>query len=362
MKKIGIITILPRNNNYGGILQGLALQTFLKDNGYNAFLIQRVANRPSILFKVRQAVQKLLGNKPSSYNDRERVSLHLDAFVDKFFNPVTNIIDNPNQMKKIAAQYGLDAVVVGSDQVWRKLYNDDRKSNFFLDFVPDNTIKLSYAASFGVDTWDYTIQETQEYKNLLKRFKAVSVREESGVELCKKHLDTDAIAVIDPTLLMSRKFYEDIIDKEKAKRHNGNLLIYMISKSESAGSVRNKIVQDLNCIPFNVGRTEVNQVFPPVGEWLRGFKDAEYIFTDSFHGCAFSIIFNKPFLIWGNKKTGVTRYQSLLNKLGLIDRLILDEKDYNPDIWSRPIDWEHVNNIIGLEKEKSIKFFQANIS
>ena len=362
MKKIGILTILPRNNNYGGILQGLALQNFLKDCGYNAFLIQRIANRASILFKLRQAAKKLLGGKPTSYNDRERVSVHMDAFVNKYFNPVTSIVDNSVQMKKIVAKYGFDAVVVGSDQVWRKLYNDDRKSDFFLDFVPDNTIKLSYAASFGVDKWDYTFEETQQYKKLLKRFKAVSVREESGVELCKKHLDTDAIAVVDPSLLMSRKFYENIIEKEQARQSDGNLLIYMISKSEVAGAVRNKIIQDLGCVSFSVGRTEVDQVYPPVSEWLRGFKDAEYVFTDSFHGCAFSIIFNKPFLIWGNKKTGVARYQSLLNKLGLIDRLILDEKDYNPDIWNNPIDWKRVNNIIREEKERSIKFFRDNIS
>jgi exopolysaccharide biosynthesis predicted pyruvyltransferase EpsI len=98
-------------------------------------------------------------------------------------------------------------------------------------------------------------------------------------------------------------------------------------------------------------------VYPPVTQWLRAFMDAEFVVCDSFHGAVFSIIFNKPFLIIGNKKRGLTRFYSLLKLYGLEDRIITDNED-NLSVINKIIDWESVNSILNSMRKKSYTYLQ----
>ena len=103
-----------------------------------------------------------------------------------------------------------------------------------------------------------------------------------------------------------------------------------------------------------------NRIAPSVEQWLRGFYDAEFVVTDSFHACVFSILFNKPFLVVGNQKRGLSRFVSLLGMFGLEDRLITD-MNINNVLFSKVIDYMPINNLLNELKQKSIRLFNANI-
>jgi exopolysaccharide biosynthesis predicted pyruvyltransferase EpsI len=113
--------------------------------------------------------------------------------------------------------------------------------------------------------------------------------------------------------------------------------------------------------------TEENQkhidecVFPPVTAWLRGFIDADFIVTDSFHGSIFSILFNKPFLAIGNKKRGMERFNSLMKMFGLEERLIYSPEELTDEIIDAPVDWKRVNSIRSDKKECAINFLSNNL-
>lgn len=125
----------------------------------------------------------------------------------------------------LTQKYGLDAYVVGSDQVWRPAFNlGPRLGNMFLDFAGDDVKKISYAASFGCKEWEYTEEQERMCGKLAKRFDAISVREASGVDLCKEHFGVDATLVLDPTLLLNKEDYGKVCH-DVPKRRNISLSI-----------------------------------------------------------------------------------------------------------------------------------------
>jgi hypothetical protein len=367
--KVGILTILPRNNNYGGILQGYALMTALKKAGYQSFLISRVKDELSLTGKLKLSVKKILNKKQYSTSNQEYISKNMRYFEDKYLVPATPIIDSPTKFE-IVDKFNFDAVIVGSDQVWRKAYNDDRKANFFLDFVDGSkTKKISYAASFGVDTWDYTEEETKKYTELLKKFHAVSVREDSGVTLCEKYLNTNAVLVVDPTLLLHKSDYTEVIKNENLPTSPGELLFYTLHPDADREQAIDKISGFFNYKPFSVNRKGYNldfpledRVFPHVAAWLKGFDDAKFIFTDSFHGCVFSIIFNVPFIAYGNNKAGMARFYSLLKIFGLEDRLVLNSVEVTDEKLNTPFDWEKINAIVAKKRTEGFDFLRNAIN
>lgn len=104
-----------------------------------------------------------------------------------------------------------------------------------------------------------------------------------------------------------------------------------------------------------------NCIYPPVTNWLRGFMDAKFVITDSFHGCVFSIIFNVPFLVIGNEKRGMARFDSLLQTFGLEDRLLINISDFNLDKINNSINWASVNNKLNIELKKSFTFLEKSL-
>ena len=140
----------------------------------------------------------MLGKAPKPDKAFETITAKFRYFENTYLQPQTQLFSSVKSVQKIG-NYDFDAVIVGSDQVWRKGYNDDRKSNFFLDFITNKkTKKIAYAASFGVDFWGYSPQETKRYSELIKKFDGISVREDSGQKLCKEYLGVEATHVLDP--------------------------------------------------------------------------------------------------------------------------------------------------------------------
>ena len=380
--KIGILT-QPLYENYGGLLQCFALQTILKRLGHEPWIIRRDVYRKEftwlerVFFNVKQVIKVFLGKKFVNLLSQKKVSYvkkNTKYFISECINPKTEIITTTEHLKNYHLTNKFDAYIVGSDQVWRPIYSPCI-TNYFLDFFPtnDNNVKrLAYAASFGIDDWEFSEEETKTCRDLLQKFDAISVREDSAVLLCDKYLNrADAVHVLDPTMLLDKEDYIRLVEKENEPKSPGNLFCYILDEDEKKNEIIEVIAKKTSAIPFtqmpkckisyeNLKDRLEDCVYPTVTAWLRAFMDAEMVVTDSFHGCVFSIIFNKPFIVYGNKGRGMARFHSLLSIFGLENRLITNSEDALLVI-NEPINWEAVNTKKKEWQEKSYNFLKNNL-
>lgn len=206
----------------------------------------------------------------------------------------------------------------------------------YLEFTRGWDIKrIAYATSFGVDDLsEYIPDEIRQCASALQLFDSVSVREDSGVRLCREHFAVEARHVLDPTMLLSKEDYETLVNQSNVAESPGDMLCYILDPTEFKSKVISEISSEKGLTPFNVFAETDNtrlplqqRVQPPVESWLRGFMDAKFIVTDSFHACVFSIIFGKPFIAIGNAGRGMSRFTSLLSQLSLENRLLPTESD-----------------------------------
>lgn len=308
--KIGILTH-PQSTNYGGILQCYALCTYLRKLNHEPIVIQRVANKSFFLWSI---VRNLLivCHFPRYYRPEtvDRM-VNIRPFIQKHLAR-TEPVNSQNKMKKVCQKYGLDAVIVGSDQVWRHDYAMKYGFNYFLDFVPDDVVKASYAASFGLSDWQYTHGETEIIKQLLDRFKGISVREEDAVSLIKDNTGKNALQLIDPTMLLKQEDYDNITSHRLVKEKY--VFVYWLGdKNLIASAIERYKTEGYTIVNINL-RDICEQI--SVEDWLSYIKYADYVITDSFHGCVFSIIFERQFIAFGNKSGGNSRIMSLCKMFG----------------------------------------------
>ena len=159
-------------------------------------------------------------------------------FRDTYIPNLSHLITDNEGMQELNSM-GFDAYIVGSDQCWRPRYSPAIQ-NYFLDFVANDckAKRIAYAASFGVDHWEFTPEDTEKSKELLKKFDAISVREDSAIDLIKNNLGrTDAQHVLDPTMLLSPHQYKKIVDKEKIAPSPGNLKVYVLDKTPEKDNI-----------------------------------------------------------------------------------------------------------------------------
>ena len=380
--KIGILT-QPLSYNYGGLLQAYALQTVLKRLGHEVVILNRpmpyVSDdyKDSISERIRlffvNGVKRLL-NKPLTvvYHElkpqqTEVVRRFTNTFVVKYLHKSPNF-NSTEELADYCRKTRFDTYVVGSDQCWRPRYSPCL-SNYFLDFAKEwNVKRISYAASFGVDNWEYTDEQTRTCAPLAQMFDAVSVREDSGITICKEHLGVDAVHVLDPTMLLDKDDYNILINGfdpmvfDIAPEHSlpivnrtvaRTLFNYVLDPDETKKKYIDRLSKNTGltavyCMPKDYRAREVFErcpdecTYPPVELWLQSFRDSEMIITDSFHGTVFSIINNKPFWVLGNHGRGMARFSSLLKMFGLEDRLVLLDAIDQIDVFA-PIDWNKVN-------------------
>lgn len=348
--RIGILT-LPLFSNYGGILQAYALQTVLERLGHEVRVIDcdlkdfRFPSWKRPLVYVKRGIKKVLVDPSIELNveakmRRERPILwqYVTAFQKRYikFYLVRTVADIKRE--------DFDAIVVGSDQIWRLMYIRNswlrRCSQAFLGFTKGWDIKrYAYAASFGVDRWEYSKRDTAECATLAKDFDAISVREDSAVDLCRKYLDVEVVHLLDPTLLLRAEDYGQLIDAAPLSQDGGGeLLSYILDNSQAKKELIERISRERKMSVFTVnakGEEEAasfdERIYPPVERWLKGFADARMVVTDSFHGCIFSILFGKPFVVIGNVERGLSRMRSLLRMFGLEDHLLFNVSEYESD-------------------------------
>ena len=374
--KVGIIT-QPLRNNYGGLLQNYALQQVLKKLGHKAITLDQTET-PVSRFKLIASCIKTFVLKVIGRGDGRKYYFQLDAnevscirkytqyFVDKYITH-TPAMYKTEDFRNYCIDNKINAIITGSDQVWRPCYNENIYRSFF-DFAVGLDIKrYAYAASFGVDCWEFTDEQTLKCKELLQHFDAISVREESGIDLCKTYFNQKAEYVLDPTMLLDKEDYEALVYKENEPACSGNLFTYILDESVEKNNIIEKVAESLNLVPFTVMpkhrayRKNIIQIedciYPPVTQWLRAFMDAEYVICDSFHGAVFSIIFNKPFIVIANPQRGLSRFSSLLKLYGLENRIISDVEN-SITVIDNNIDWENINMTRNSLKEEAYLFLQ----
>lgn len=391
--KLAILT-QPLHHNYGGLLQNYALQQVIKRDGHQVetvwFYTPKVSRFNILKSRCKRGILHFLFPKrfsPFRYflSDKDVAFIHANTnyFINKYITRSKHTVKEDRICDYVNKEC-FDGYIVGSDQCWRPKYNEGPfLPIMFLDFAKDirNVKRIAYAASFGTDEWEMTPEMTDICSLSAKKFNLITVREDSGVKLCKDHLAVDAIHVLDPTMLLTREDYIALVDAENEPKSSGTLFTYILDPTSEKSEFVSRMAVMNGLIPFTVMpkyqsevRTEDNIrnhkkdcVYPRVTAWLRAFVDAEMTIVDSFHGVVFSILFNKPFWVIGNRERGMSRFTSLLRMFGLQDRLI-DESEIGSFVANRSradlfqaIDWHNVNNILEKERTRCMRLLLTSL-
>lgn len=364
--KLAVLTQIPRSN-YGCVLQNYALQTILERAGHKVVTFNYLARTvKSAIFEDTYSIISYLIKRLLFYPERRINKL---PWQDEYKSIIRFTKKHLHLWKlrqgieeNIVRKHRIDRFIVGSDQVWRPHYNKKTLNWMFCDFLPIDSLVpiVAYAASFGVDEWEYTPEQTEMAQRNIRRFKAVSVREASGIKLCREHLGVGAVHVLDPTLLLQPSEYMALVPKRTlAKVPEGCVGVYILDLTDRKREIVETVCRVLGKRPVYFGcRPEGKTKFPSVENWLAHFERSSFIITDSFHGTAFSINFRRPFISIANQARGADRFTSLLDSMGLRERLI-DEEALPvsiEELAKTVIDWERVNFRLCSLRKLSMEF------
>lgn len=378
--KISILTLPLEENFGGGLLQAYALQTVLRRLGHEVRIVNRCRRRFNprpALSCIKRALNRFASREEiivriyPTKKERKIISQHTTCFINEHLH-MTEKIYTSNAMRVLKKQ-GFDMYIVGSDQVWRPSFTPDI-NDYFLAFLKKSGVekRVAYAASFGVDKYMFTPKQTEKFRELIKLFDALSVREDSAVNLMRENFGVLAELVLDPTFLLTKKDYLNLAQIDEPDSRKGLLMTYVLDNTAEKNGIIEKIAADTKLLPRNVlqqhkfsevGRRGIERcIFTSVKDWIIGFNDADFIITDSYHGTIFSIIFNKQFIAIGNRDRGLSRFESLLNMFDLKDRLIVQPGDYHPGLCERQIDYSKVNQFMEAAQKRSYDFLKKAIS
>ncbi len=363
--KIGLYS-LPLHANYGGILQSYALHTVLRSLGHEVYVLnQNWLDTLGKRDKIERAFFSVYNffSREKKYSKRDCLIISINELRRFWSTNIYKFVDfrEFEELKR----FQLDAIVVGSDQIWRNGFCKDPKW-YFLSFAKDWPIKrVAYAASFGVSEWQFDEQTTIEMKKLISLFNGVSVREKDAVGLCKQYLKTDAEMVLDPTFLLEKEKY-DVICEKSVKCDKKRIVSFMLHPSQEKKTIVERVSTKLNALVIDIDvpiKTPNDRTVKPlvsIEKWLTSIKNADYVITDSYHGMAFSINFNKNFVTLGNVKAGQARFVSLLSMFGLSERMTTEEKQIEA-LFRQTINWENVNKVLTDMRKMSIQFLAESL-
>ena len=324
--KIGILTFYSCHN-YGAILQTYALQEHLKSKGFKVYIIPY--NPPEVIgqyydigwisstgLSFSRRIKRMLGN---IY--RMIIVFPLKLMRGKWFN---RFIHSNFNVCSDYKNFDFSCCVIGSDQIWNK--NITKDDYFYFEYLP-NVNRISYAASAG-NGEDLLLNDSRAI-DAINSLDAISVRENSLKAKLEKHIDKDINLVLDPTLLVSAEVFDKIAVEPKFK--DKYVLIYRMLPSEKLFSVAKKFAKEHQVALYEVKPyvslkslffPESNKMFESPEKFLGWFKNAEFVVTTSFHGVAFSLVFQKSFYFISSDNPAENRIKSLLEQLGLTDRII----------------------------------------
>lgn len=366
MKKIGIIT-LHRVRNYGSVLQTYALCEILKKYGTDPTVIDYIPER----FRLRTDLFYVRKDRYTDKNGREngikklililasilpRVYYYtrFSQFVHKYIKVSKKQYFNCDDLKK-DTKLNYEIYMNGSDQVWNMAWENRVDPTFFLDFANEKK-RYAFAASFSKP--ELAMEEFNIMKPLLQKYEYISVREKSGIDILNAMRTNNAEFVLDPTFLLTEQQWNNVASKRLIKEPyvliyglNANLNLRPLAKN-IAMKKKLKVADFCRSIRARDGVDYVLGFKTPQ-DFLSAILYADYVVTDSFHGTAFSINFNKDFLSIRNSFP--ERAKSLLELAGLKDRFV-DISCVDEQIELQPINYNEVNSRIEILRKTSIDF------
>lgn len=383
-KKIGIITYWESNDNYGQQLQCWALQHFLREQGYDAFLIRQYAWPQQWSHKrewskgIKQFIKYVISRilyithlayKPYIYTlfsfclDKDICLRQFPQYRQRNLK-MSQIYDSPDKLRDNPPN--ADVYIAGSDQIWNYCLDEGPISNYFLQFGPHQVRRIAYAPSLGQVFLPDAVQE--RFKRYLRKFDSISVRESSSVTILKK-LGYNTNCVLDPTMLLSADSYMQLLDGKGKK--NECVFIYSMNYA-SADEIPFDAVFEyakIQQLPIVVtpgsGYLPTKELFEGVEysyatipQWIQHILDAKLVITASFHGVVFAILFHRPFIytpLKGELANGNNRVLDLLKDLGLQQYIIKTEYSIK-DYVEIQTNWQEVDNKLNELRKKSILY------
>jgi hypothetical protein len=355
MKKVGILTFIqPQNKNYGAVLQAYALSKIVQQLGYDVELIdiRSIRNKATFFASFKQGVKETI--EGNTFRDFLKNQVPI-------LQPLYSLVELTEKAKEY------DAVIVGSDQVWRPEYCGNLALHYFLDFVPGNVKRIAYAVSFGLDKWMENEATTAEIIAQVHKFKTVSVREMSGLNICKNTFGIDATQALDPTLLLHKNLFLNLLSQHKTNEKY--IASFILDRKEETLAIESYVSDKTKLSVKSLNKREIKFLglkwtkWLTVKEWLMTLKDSEMVITDSFHGVCFSLIFQKKFVCIGNISRGLARFTSVLQAVGLENRIFLNlEQVKQTNSWEADIDYDKVNEHLEIQKQISLQVLKNGLA
>lgn len=383
MNKIGIVTFWTSKDNYGQLLQCWALQQQLKKMKYYPFLIRYYWNPQSntnltfyklllkilliypLIKKIEEILKRIINRKNLDALNKKNELREFDKFREEHLICSDEVYDTLDQLQRnppIA-----DFYIAGSDSIWAQLVANKENQAFFLNFGSIETRKISYAASFLMDK--YPEGQKKVLRSLLQSFYSVSVRESSGVSICKS-VGCKSVQVLDPTLLLTK---DDYLSKLEIKGNPLNMVYIYSVNIENEKEIRWSELKDIcnkkgvdikitmgsgMCPGYEIYGSDVDYEYSTIEKWIENINNAKFVVSASFHGVVFSIIMETPFAyipFRGNKSRLNGRIYDLLSTLGLEDRILTQNVSYE-SLMSKTINWNDVRIKLGTKRQESIDF------
>lgn len=340
--------------NFGSILQTIASVEVLKKQGLEVKIVNYIPNRvrPKYFLSGADGVlrkMKRLAMLPNFLRNRRIYQ----GYLGKYCTLSEPIYTSDTFGEKCPKA---DLYVTGSDQVWNSIHNEGLDVRYFFEGIKGRFISL--ASSFGRE--QISEKEADYVKIALLRYSAISVREESAVNLLSD-LDINSVQLLDPTFYLNRFDWEPFMSKPKFEERY--LLVYapynIVDEAviyKSARKIAKKL--GLKVVAFSWDFNDSNLAdhtvkYASPGDFLRLMRDADYVITNSFHGTAFSINLNKQFIVF-RPSSFFTRIESVLSLCGLTGRVA--EGVVTDEIVDDIIDYEHVNKVLDKERGRAMQF------
>lgn len=373
MKKIAILTINDYNN-YGNRLQNYAIQEVIKSLGFQVETIvhKRSTNNNSSSINFKNKLQKffslpskekyeLIITKAYYYFNKKSINERIKVFkqftLNYIFETNFNITNNdiPEDLDK---KY--DFFITGSDQVWNPILGFGESIDF-LTFAPEYK-RIAYAPSFGISKIPENYVEN--YRKWISEMAYLSIREQAGADIIKNLTGRDAIVLVDPTLMLCKEKWLSISRPAVKKPQKKYLLIYFLGDipKENIRKINEiALKNDLEIVYIASLKDKARYAVDPA-EFIDYINSANIMITDSFHGAIFSILLEKPFIIFdrlGKLPSMNSRIDTLLSKFKLESRKWENIKNAN-DIFN--IDFSHIPPILEAERNKALNYLKKALN
>lgn len=370
------MTLYHGNMNYGAVLQAYALCKKINDLGFECEQIDYaymhssslLRSKIKMLFDYKKVVGYIRRNKGHGKvaellkNREKRFTAFKEAYIP------TSVLYTDETIKNAINKY--DVFVVGSDQVWNP---DWLKKEMLLDFVPESKKKISYAASIG--KYILTNEQEEMFRKHLESFTAVSVRENESVELLGKCYDGEIVCTVDPTLLLDEQEWDDIAANSLVEEEY--VFCYFLSENLQQRELAKEYAHKNNCklvtIPHayrynfcDVDFSDIDYVQASPKEFLSLIKNAECIFTDSFHACVFSGLYKKQFFVFSREDSQAmnVRIEEILSIYEAREHFIssMEGRTVQDLETIAPIKYKDESELLEERRNKSIEFLKNTLN